>query len=113
MDERRLPCGERRKRPRCIANRGPPSVCQAAIRVALISLRRCVSVKTSLARVVTLPCSEREVSAPQELSGRLDRGTPRVHRRRAKPAVRLGRGEMALDVKGVVDGGVCGKKFLG
>jgi hypothetical protein len=31
--------------------RGRPSVCQAAIRVALISLRRCVmSVKTSLAR---------------------------------------------------------------
>ena len=30
---------------------GRPSVCQAAIRVALISLRRCVmSVKTSLAR---------------------------------------------------------------
>src|ERR1700722_1138723 len=44
-------CSERRKRPTCIANRGRPSVCQAAIRVALISLRRCVmSVKTSLAR---------------------------------------------------------------
>ena len=26
--------------------------------------------------------------------------------------MRLGRGEMALSVKGVVDGGVCGEKFL-
>ena len=34
-----------------VHTRGRPSVCQAAIRVALISLRRCVmSVKTSLAR---------------------------------------------------------------
>ena len=34
-----------------LASLGRPSVCQAAIRVALISLRRCVmSVKTSLAR---------------------------------------------------------------
>ena len=49
--------------------------------------------------------SERAVSAPQELSGGCDRGAPRVHRRGAKRAVRLGRGEMALDVKGVVDGG--------
>ena len=31
----------------------------------------------------------------------------------AKRTVRLGGGEMALDVEGVVDGGVCGKKFLG
>jgi hypothetical protein len=61
---------------------------------------------------VTLPCSERAVSAPQELSGRGDRSAPRVHRRGAKRAVRLGRGEMALDVEGVVDGGVRGEKFL-
>jgi uncharacterized protein YhaN len=40
MDERRLPCSERRKRPTYIANRGRPSVCQAAIREALISRRR-------------------------------------------------------------------------
>src|SRR5208337_2177922 len=46
---------------------------------------------------VTLPCREREVSAPQELSGRRDRRPPRGHRRSAKHAVRLGRGEMALD----------------
>ena len=39
---------------------------------------------------VTLPCREREVSVPQELSGRCDRGAPRVHRRGAKRAVRLG-----------------------
>jgi hypothetical protein len=52
--------------------------------------------------VITLP-AERAVSAPQELSGRCDRGAPRVHRRGAKRAVRLGRSEMALDVKGVVD----------
>ena len=56
--------------------------------------------------VVTLPCSKREVSVPQELSGRCDRGAPRVYRRGAKRAVRLGRREMALDVKGVVDDGV-------
>jgi|ERR1700733_1857491 putative transposase len=62
--------------------------------------------------VVTLPCSKREVSVPQELSGRCDRGAPRVYRRGAKRAVRLGRREMALDVKGVVDSGVRGEKFL-
>src|SRR5271170_5338658 len=61
---------------------------------------------------VTLPCGEREVSAPQELLGRCDCGPPRLHRRGAQRAVRLGRGEMALDVKGVVDGGVGGEKFL-
>ncbi len=55
---------------------------------------------------VTLPCREREVSAPQELSGRCDCGPPRGHRDTAKRAVGLGGDEMALDVKGVVDGGV-------
>ena len=40
--------------------------------------------------VVTLPCSEREVSPSQELSGRCDCGPPRVHRRGAERAVRLG-----------------------
>ena len=40
--------------------------------------------------VVTLPCGEREVSPPQELSGRCDCGPPRVHRRGAERAVRLG-----------------------
>ena len=59
------------------------------------------------------PSREREVSAPQELSGRCDCGPPRGHRHGAKRAVRLGGDEMALDVEGVVDGGVCGKKFLG
>jgi hypothetical protein len=59
-----------------------------------------------------LPCSEREVSVPQELSGRLDRGAPGVHRRGAKRVVRLGRGKMTLDVKGVLDRGVRGEKFL-
>jgi len=39
---------------------------------------------------VTLPCREREVSAPQELSGRCDSRPPRGHRRSAKHAVRLG-----------------------
>ena len=62
---------------------------------------------------VTLPCREREGSAPQELSGRCDSGPPRGHRRSAKRAMRLGGVEMALDVEGIVDGGVCGKKFLG
>ena len=45
---------------------------------------------TSKTGFVTLPCGEREVSAPQELSGRCDCGPPRVHRRSAKRAVRLG-----------------------
>jgi hypothetical protein len=40
--------------------------------------------------VVTLPCREREVSVPQELSGRCDRGPPRGHRVSAKRTVRLG-----------------------
>ena len=39
---------------------------------------------------VTLPCRGREVSAPQELSGRCDRRPPRGHRRTAKHAVGLG-----------------------
>jgi hypothetical protein len=55
---------------------------------------------------VTLLCSEREVSAPQGLLGGSDRRVPRVRRRSAERAVRLGRGEMALDVESVVDGGV-------
>ena len=47
---------------------------------------------------VTLPCREREVSAPQELLGRCDCSPPRGHRDTAKRAVRLGGDEMALDV---------------
>jgi hypothetical protein len=39
---------------------------------------------------VTLPCREREVSAPQELSGRCDRRPPRGHRRTAKHTVCTG-----------------------
>ncbi len=53
------------------------------------------------------------MSAPQELLGRCDCGPPRVHRLSAERAVRVGGDEMALDVEGIVDGGVCGKKFLG
>ena len=45
---------------------------------------------TCAAGFVTLPCREREVSAPQELSGRCDCSPPRGHRRSAKHAVRLG-----------------------
>src|SRR5208282_1233148 len=70
------------------------------------------AVATASKGVVTLPCSERQVSVPQGLSGRCDRGAPGVHRRGAKRAVRLGRGEMALDVKGIVDRGVRREKFL-
>jgi hypothetical protein len=40
--------------------------------------------------LVTLPCGEREVSAPQELSGCYDGGARRVHRSGAKHAARLG-----------------------
>ena len=38
---------------------------------------------------VTLLCREREMSAPQELSGRCDYGPPRGHRVIAKHALRL------------------------
>jgi hypothetical protein len=62
--------------------------------------------------VVTLSCSEREVSAPQGLLGGPDRRSPRAHRRSAKHAVRLGGSKMALDVESVVDAGVRGEKFL-
>ena len=55
---------------------------------------------------VTLPCRERKVSAAQELLGRCDCGPPRGHRGAAKRAARLSGDEMALDVEGVVDGGV-------
>src|SRR5271157_505108 len=58
-------------------------------------------------------CDECEVSAPHGWSGRCDCSPPRGHRDTAKCAVRLAGDEMALDVEGVVDGGVCGKKFLG
>ena len=62
--------------------------------------------KKVLEGFVTLPCRERKVSAAQELLGRCDGGPPRVHRSTAKRAVRWGGDEMALDVEGVVDGGV-------
>ena len=55
---------------------------------------------------VTLLCREREVSVPQELSGRRDSRPPRGHRSSAKRAVRVGADKVALDVEGVVDGGV-------
>ena len=48
---------------------------------------------------VTLPCRERDASAPQEFSRRGGGLAPRVHRRSAKHAMRLGSSEMALDVK--------------
>ena len=47
-------------------------------------------VNKSRAGIVTLPCGERKASAAQELSGGRERGPPRVHRRSAKHAVRLG-----------------------
>jgi hypothetical protein len=59
-----------------------------------------------LAGAVTLRYEESEVSAPRELSGRCDRGLPRAHGSSAKHAVRLGRSQMALDVEGVVNGGM-------
>ncbi len=55
---------------------------------------------------VTLLCREREVSLPQELSGRRDSRPPRGHRDGAKRAVRVGGDEVALDVESVVRGGV-------
>ena len=48
------------------------------------------SAHTSAAGFVTLPCRGREVSVPQELSGRSDCLAPRAHRRGAKRAMRPG-----------------------
>ena len=62
--------------------------------------------------VVTLSKRRREAGLLCGTSSGLDDLAPRAHRRGTKRAVRLGRGEMALDVKGVVDGGVRGEKFL-
>jgi|ERR1700733_1550166 hypothetical protein len=56
---------------------------------ANLSIRYFPIIEYALDRVVTLPC-EREVSPPQELSGRSDCGPPCVHRRGAQHAVRLG-----------------------
>jgi hypothetical protein len=56
--------------------------------------------------VVTLPTKEREESTARAISSSRDDLAPRTHRRGAEGAVRSGRGEMALDVEGVVDGGV-------
>jgi coenzyme F420-reducing hydrogenase gamma subunit len=47
-------------------------------------------VANALDGIVTLPRSQRKASAAQELSGSCDCGLPRVHRRSAKGAVRLG-----------------------
>jgi hypothetical protein len=56
--------------------------------------------------VVTLSKRRREAGLLRGTSSGRDDLAPRGHRRGAKRAVRLGRGEMALDVKDVVDGGV-------
>src|SRR5208337_4557120 len=85
----------------------PARLAMKRSRSGLIS-RSCVATALSRCR-----CDEREVSAPHGWSGRCDCIPPRGHRDTAKCAVRLGGDEMALDVEGVVDGGVCGKKFLG
>jgi hypothetical protein len=58
-----------------------------------------MSCATLVTGVVTLPCSEREVLAPQGLFDGPHGRTPRVDRRSAKHAVRLGGSEMALDVE--------------
>ncbi len=45
-------------------------------------------------------------------SGGRNGGAPRIHRRRPKGPVRSCRGEMALDVEGILDGGMRGEKSL-
>ena len=49
---------------------------------------------------------ERKKPAALDISSGRDGVAPRVHRRGAKGAVRLGRGEVALDIENVVDGGM-------
>lgn len=46
-------------------------------------------------------------------SGGCNRRQPSIHRRRTEGAVRSGGGQVALDVEGVVDGGVSGEESLG
>jgi hypothetical protein len=80
---------------------------QNRVRAAALSARwERLPTERDLAGAVTLRYDESEVSAPRELSGRCDRGLPRAHGSSAKHAVRLGRSQMALDVEGVVNGGM-------
>jgi hypothetical protein len=59
------------------------------------------------AGIVTLPNKERDEVAARAFSGDRNGRTPRIHRSGAEASVRSGKGEMALDVENVVDGGVC------
>ena len=56
--------------------------------------------------VVTLSNREREATVLRAISDGGDCLAPRAHRHGAKRAVRLSRGQMALDVESVVDGGM-------
>jgi hypothetical protein len=56
--------------------------------------------------VVTLWTEEREKTTAFAISSSRNHLAPGAHRRGAEGAMRSGRGEMALDVEGVVDGGV-------
>ena len=56
--------------------------------------------------IVTLSNGEREKPVALDISGGRDGVAPRVHRRDAEGAMRLGRGEVALDVENVVDDGM-------
>jgi len=53
-----------------------------------------------------LPNKERDEVAACEFSGDRNGRTPSIHRSGAEASVRSGRGEMALDVENVVDGGM-------
>ncbi len=61
---------------------------------------------------VTSSNEERDKGAARVFSSGRDRRAPRVHRRGAEGAVRLSRGEAALNVEEVVEGGVSGEKLL-
>jgi len=63
-------------------------------------------VKKTLNGIVTLSNGERKKPAALDISSGRDGDAPRVHRRGAEGAMRLGRGEVALDVENVVDGGM-------
>ena len=71
-------------------NGGKGLQCCSLLRHLAIDAKAGEAIAKSYEGFVTLPCREREVSAPQELSGRRDRRPPRGHRRSAKHAVRLG-----------------------
>ena len=65
-----------------------------------------LQINMELVGFVTLSNQEREKPPSRVISSDRNGRTPRTHRGGAEALVRSGRGEMALDVENVVDGGV-------